>query len=139
MFRCNVSVLSVVFKRQDVSSLQQILSLSAMLISLLLPLIKVEDFTIEVSNDLYMLIDQVQNFNTIKNSNNDYIYFRIIFSALGLVSFYFLGRFYGIFRIQKLKSQFQKESFDGINFYHTNLSEAPFSYFKIFSGRIPSH
>lgn len=105
--------------------------LSAMLISLLLPLIKVEDFTIEVSNDLYKLIDQVQNFNTIKNSNNDYIYFRIIFSALGLVSFYFLGRFvYGIFRIQKLKSQFQKESFDGINFYHTNLSEAPFSYFK---------
>ncbi|WP_345207982.1 M56 family metallopeptidase [Chryseobacterium ginsengisoli] len=105
--------------------------LFAMLISLLLPLVKVEDFTIEVSDNIYKLIDQVQNFNTIKNSNNDYIYFRIIFSALGLVSFYFLGRFvYGIFRIQQLKNQFQKESFDGINFYHTNLSEAPFSYFK---------
>jgi len=105
--------------------------LFAMLISLLLPLVKVEDFTIEVSSDIYRLIDKVQNFNTTKNLNNDHIYFRIIFSALGLVSFYFLGRFiYGIFRIQQLKNQFQKESFDGINFYHTNLTEAPFSYFK---------
>lgn len=105
--------------------------LSAMLISLLLPLIKVEDFTIEVSSNIYKLVDQVQNFNTIKNSDNDHIYLRIIFSALGLVSFYFLGRFiYGIFKIQKLKNQFQKESFYGINFYRTNLSEAPFSYFN---------
>ncbi|MCS3533139.1 M56 family metallopeptidase [Chryseobacterium sp. JUb7] len=105
--------------------------LSALLISMLLPLIKVEDFTIEVSNDWYKLIDQVQNFKTTKNISNDHIYFRSIFSALGLVSLYFLGKFiYGIFRIQQLKKQFQKESFDGINFYHTNLSEAPFSYFK---------
>lgn len=104
--------------------------LSAMLISLLLPLVKVEDFTIQVSNDIYKLIDTVQNFNT-KNATNDYTYIRVIFSALGLVSFYFLGRFiYGIFRIQQLKGQFQKESFDGINFYNTNLTEAPFSYFK---------
>ncbi|WP_294231263.1 M56 family metallopeptidase [uncultured Chryseobacterium sp.] len=104
--------------------------LSAMLLSLLLPLVKVEDFTIEVSSDVYKLIDQVQ-FNTIKNSNYDDLYFRIIFSALGLVSLYFLGRFtYGIFRIRQLKSSFPKETFDGINFYRTNLSEAPFSYFK---------
>lgn len=105
--------------------------LSAMLISLLLPLIKVDDFTIEVSNDVYKLIDQLQNFNTTKNLNNDHIYLRIIFSALGLVSLYFLGKLlYGIFRIRQLKNQFQKESFDGINFYQTNLTDAPFSYFK---------
>lgn len=105
--------------------------LSAILISLLLPLITVDDFTIEVNNDVYSLLDKIQNFNTTKNIENDHTYFRIIFSALGLVSLYFLGRFiYGIFRIQQLKSQFQKESFDGINFYHTNLTEAPFSYFK---------
>ncbi|WP_294202339.1 M56 family metallopeptidase [uncultured Chryseobacterium sp.] len=104
--------------------------LSAMLLSLLLPLVKVEDFTIEVSSDIYKLIDQVQ-FNTIKNSNYDDLYFRIIFSALGLVSLCFLGRFtYGVFRIRQLKSNFPKETFDGINFYRTNLSEAPFSYFK---------
>lgn len=105
--------------------------LSAMLISLLLPLIKVEDFTIAVSSEMYLLIDKIQNFNTTKTIHNDHIYFRIIFSALGLVSFYFLARLlYGIFKIQKFKNQFQKESFDGINFYHTNLTEAPFSYFK---------
>ena len=106
--------------------------LAAMLISLLLPLIKVDDFTIEVNSDVYSLIDKIQNFNSDKNViNNDHTYFRIIFSALGLVSLYFLGKFiYGIFKIQQLKNQFQKESFDGINFYHTNLTEAPFSYFK---------
>lgn len=104
--------------------------LSAMLISLLLPLINIEDFTIEVSSDIYKLIDTVQNFNN-KNSTHDYLYFRIIFSALGLVSCYFLGRFvYGIIRIHQLKKQFHRESFDGINFYRTNLTEAPFSYFK---------
>lgn len=105
--------------------------LSAMLISILLPLIKVEDFTIEVNENLFVLINKLQNLNTNKTISHDYIYFRIIFSALGLVSLYFLGKFmYGIFRIHKLKSQFKKESFEGVNFYQTNLSEAPFSYFK---------
>ncbi|WP_068943613.1 M56 family metallopeptidase [Chryseobacterium timonianum] len=105
--------------------------LSAILISLLLPLVKIEDFTIEVSNELYVLLGKIQNFNTQKNVSNGNLYFSIIFSALGLVSLYFLGKLiYGIFKIQQFKGQFQKESFDGINFYRTNLTEAPFSYFK---------
>ena len=105
--------------------------LSAILIPLLLPLIKVEDFTIEVSNEMYLLLNKVQHFNTEKNINNGNFYFNIIFSALGLVSFYFLGKLaIGIFKIQQFKKQFQKESFDGINFYRTDLTEAPFSYFK---------
>lgn len=105
--------------------------LAAMLISLLLPLIRIEDFTIEVNNDMYMLLDRIQNFNTEKNISHDNPYFRIIFSALGLVSFYFLVKLiYGIIRIQQLKKQFQKENIEGINFYHTDLSEAPFSYFR---------
>ncbi|MBL1220721.1 hypothetical protein JET18_07735 [Chryseobacterium sp. L7] len=105
--------------------------LSAMVVSLLLPLIRVDDFTIEVNNDMYMLLDKIQNFNTDKNIDNGHIYFRIIFSALGLVSLYFVGKLiFGILKIQKLKKQFQKESFNGINFYRTNLTEAPFSYFK---------
>ncbi|PIF46177.1 beta-lactamase regulating signal transducer with metallopeptidase domain [Chryseobacterium sp. 52] len=105
--------------------------LFAMVISLLLPLISVSDFTIEVNNDMYMLLDKIQNFNTEKNIDNGHIYFRIIFSALGLVSFYFLGKLiFGILKIQRLKKQFQKESFDGINFYRTDLTEAPFSYFR---------
>lgn len=105
--------------------------LLAILMSLLLPLIKVDDFTIEVNSDVYMLLDKIQNFNTEKKLDNGNLYFDIIFSALGLVSLYFLGKLlYGIFKIQQFKSQFQKESFDGINFYRTNLTEAPFSYFK---------
>lgn len=102
-----------------------------MVISILLPLIKVEDFTIEVSNNLFLLISQFQNINQEKTINNDYIYLTIIFSALGVVSLYFLAKFlYGIFRIRQLKSQFKKKSFEGVNFYQTDLSEAPFSYFK---------
>ncbi|CAH0172827.1 M56 family metallopeptidase [Chryseobacterium sp. Bi04] len=105
--------------------------LSAILISLLLPLIRIDDFTIEVNNDMYMLLDKIQNFNTTKNIDHGHIYFNIIFSALGLVSLYFIGKLsYGIFKIQQFKKQFQKESFDGINFYRTDLTEAPFSYFK---------
>ncbi|WP_336964744.1 M56 family metallopeptidase [Chryseobacterium contaminans] len=105
--------------------------LLAIVISLLLPLIKVDDFTIEVNSDVYLLLDKIQNFNTPKNVNNGNLYFNLIFSALGLVSLYFLGKLiYGIFKIQQFKAQFQKESFDGINFYRTDLTEAPFSYFK---------
>ncbi|QIY89710.1 M56 family metallopeptidase [Chryseobacterium gallinarum] len=105
--------------------------LSAMLISLLLPLIEVDYFTIEVNNDMYMLLDKIQNFNTEKKLDNGNFYFNIIFSALGLVSFYFLGKLlYGIFKIEQFKKQFKRESFDGINFYRTDLTEAPFSYFK---------
>ncbi|MBP2615309.1 M56 family metallopeptidase [Chryseobacterium jejuense] len=105
--------------------------LLAIVISLLLPLIKVDDFTIEVNSDVYLLLDKIQNYNTQKNVSNGNLYFNIIFSALGVVSLYFLGTFiYGIFKIQQFKGQFQKESFDGINFYRTDLTEAPFSYFK---------
>lgn len=105
--------------------------LLAIVVSLLLPLIKLDDFTIEVNSDVYLLLDKIQNFNTQKNVNNGNLYFNIIFSALGLVSFYFLGKLiYGIVKIQQFKEQFQKESFDGINFYRTDLTEAPFSYFK---------
>jgi len=105
--------------------------LFAMIVSLFLPLIRVEDFTIEVSNDIYLLINKIQNLNTNKTADHDYIYFRIVFSALGLVSFYFLGKLiYGVLKITQFKKQFQKETFEGVNFYQTNLSEAPFSYFK---------
>ncbi|MCJ8154882.1 M56 family metallopeptidase [Chryseobacterium sp. SSA4.19] len=103
--------------------------LSAMLISILLPVIRIEDFTVEVSSNIYRLIDTVQVFN--KNSGHDYIYFRIILSAVGLVSLFYLGRFiHGIIKIRQLKTQFYKETFDGINFYSTDLNDAPFSYFR---------
>ncbi|MFP3600254.1 hypothetical protein SB679_26350, partial [Chryseobacterium sp. SIMBA_029] len=66
--------------------------LTAILISLLLLHIKLEDFTIEVNSYMYMLLDKIQNFKTEKKLDNGNLYFSIIFSALGLVSLYFLGK-----------------------------------------------
>ena len=106
--------------------------LSAVLISLLIPLIRIEDFTIEVNSDIYKLIDRVQNFRTSEHADtHENVYYTIAFSVLGLVAFYFSAKLmYGIFKIYELKKQFKRENIEGINFYHTDLTEAPFSYFK---------
>jgi beta-lactamase regulating signal transducer with metallopeptidase domain len=106
--------------------------LFSILISLLLPLIKLEDFTIEVNQNIYMLIDKVQNFSPSQNTNtHENLYYTFTFSVLGIVSLYFLGKFiYGTFKIHELKNQFERENIGGINFYRTDLTDAPFSYFK---------
>ena len=105
--------------------------LSATVLSILLPFVKVDDFTVEVSNDLYLMMDRISNFNTAKTIDHDDIYFRIAFSVLGLVSLCFSVRLlYGILKIRQFKKTFPKESKKGISFYHTNLTEAPFSYFR---------
>ncbi|MCE3074623.1 M56 family metallopeptidase [Chryseobacterium gwangjuense] len=95
-------------------------------------MIKLEDFTIEVNQNIYMLIDKVQNFSTAENTNtHENLYYTLAFSVLGIVSVYFLGKFiYGTFKIHELKSQFERENIEGINFYRTDLTDAPFSYFK---------
>lgn len=105
--------------------------LFTVLISLFLPLVKIEYFTIEVNKNWYLLLEKFKTFNTDKNLDNGDIYFKIIFSALGLVSFFFLGRLLvGITKIQRLKNQFPKENFHGVNFFLTNLTDAPFSFFR---------
>ncbi|MCA6066537.1 hypothetical protein JI747_005050 [Chryseobacterium sp. RG1] len=106
--------------------------LFSILISLLLPLIKLEDFTIEVNQNIYMLIDKVQNFSPSENTNtHENLYYTFTFSVLGIVSLYFLGKFiYGTFKIHELKNKFERENIEGINFYRTDLTDAPFSYFK---------
>lgn len=105
--------------------------LSAMLLSLVLPLIKVSYFTIELNNNIYLLFNKIQNFNTSKIVTDDYFYFKIIAFVFGLVSVFFLAKFFiGLFKINQLKGKFSKENFEGISFYQTNLESAPFSYFK---------
>jgi beta-lactamase regulating signal transducer with metallopeptidase domain len=106
--------------------------LFSILISLLLPLIKLDDFTIEVNQNIYMLIDKVQNFSPSENTNtHENLYYTLTFSVLGIISVYFLGKFiYGTFKIHELKTQFERENIGGINFYRTDLTDAPFSYFK---------
>ncbi|WP_415327561.1 M56 family metallopeptidase [Chryseobacterium sp. MMS23-Vi53] len=106
--------------------------LSALPLSLLIPLIKVENFTIEVSRNIYFFIERMQTFSFYKNADNhENIYLSIVFLALGFISLFFLLKFLlGIFKIEKLKKQFQKEQIQNINFYRTDLTNAPFSYFK---------
>jgi len=105
--------------------------LSVLLVSLLLPLLKVSYFTLEVNNDIYLLINILQDFNSKNNLSHDFIYLKFAAVAFGLVSVFFLAKIiYGLAKIQQFKKQFSKENFGGINFYQTNLQEAPFSFFR---------
>ena len=98
---------------------------------MILPFFKISYFTIEVNADIYLLYSKLQNFNSTKTLSHDFPYSQLIACLIGLVSVFFLGKlFYGIFKIQQLKKEFPQEHFEGISFYQTNLSEAPFSFFK---------
>ncbi|MCY0968169.1 M56 family metallopeptidase [Chryseobacterium wangxinyae] len=105
--------------------------LSIMAISFILPLLKVEYFTIEFSDKVFILINKFQTFTDYKNTNDGINYLKFFnYGILGITIFLLLKFFFGIFKIQKFKAQFKREKIEGINFYQTNLSEAPFSYFK---------
>ena len=66
--------------------------LSVLVISLLLPLLKISYFTLEVNSDIYMLINRLQNFNSTKTLDNDFFYFKLIAFVIGLVSLFFLTK-----------------------------------------------
>ena len=105
--------------------------LGVLVLSMILPFFKISYFTIEVNADIYLLYSKLQNFNSTKTLSHDFPYSQLIACLIGLVSVFFLGKlFYGIFKIQQLKKEFPQEHFEGISFYQTNLSEAPFSFFK---------
>ncbi len=105
--------------------------LSIIAVSLLLPLLKVRYFTLEVDNNIYLLINNLQSFNSTENLNNDLYYLKIYAFLIGLVAVFFLAKLiFGLVKIQLLKKKFNKENFEGISFYQTNLQEAPFSFFK---------
>ncbi|AZB22332.1 hypothetical protein EG338_09755 [Kaistella haifensis] len=105
--------------------------LGVLMLSMILPFFKISYFTIEVNTDIYLLYSKLQNFNSTKTLSHDFTYSQLIACLIGLVSVFCLGKlFYGIFKIQQLKKEFPQEHFEGISFYQTNLSEAPFSFFK---------
>jgi hypothetical protein len=105
--------------------------LSIVVVSIFLPLIKVEYFTIEVNPDIYLLLNQ---FNVVQPQNatsNDFNVFSLVFPIVGLVSVFFILKFLGgILKIQTLKKKYPKTKFEGIHFYETALEDAPFSFFK---------
>jgi beta-lactamase regulating signal transducer with metallopeptidase domain len=100
-------------------------------VSLILPLLKIEYFTIEFSDKVFLLFNKFQTFTDSKNTNDGINYLKYVnFGIIGIAMLLMLKLLFGIFKIIRFKTQFQKENFEGINFYQTNLSEAPFSYFK---------
>ncbi|WP_312076026.1 M56 family metallopeptidase [Chryseobacterium sp.] len=101
----------------------------SLIISVILPLIKIEDFTIEVNPDVYRLFETVR-FENGRNENSNYFYL-IPIVVLTAVSLMMLIKFIlGIAEIHKLKESFSGEVYRNIKFYRTNLHNAPFSYFK---------
>ncbi len=105
--------------------------LGSVVISIFLPLLKVEYFTIEVNENWYLLLNKFQSINPDKNINHGFSYYSLLLTALGLVAIFFVAKIlFGIFKIVQLKKQFPQQEFEGIHFYETNLQEAPFSFFR---------
>lgn len=104
--------------------------LGTMVLSLLLPLLKVEYFTIETDSRILLLLNQFNQSSSqeVENSFNFWDFGALI---LGIVSFFLLAKLtLGLVKIHQLKKEFPKESIEGITFYNTNLHDAPFSFFR---------
>ena len=104
--------------------------LSTVVLSLLLPLLKLEYFTIETDSRILLLLNQFQQ-NTVENSTQSFDFWRVGIAILAFVSLFLILKItIGLFRISKLRKEFPKETLEGITFYNTNLQDAPFSFFK---------
>ena len=104
--------------------------LSTVILSLLLPLLKLEYFTIETDSRILLLLNQFQQ-NTVENSTQSFDFWRVGIAILAFVSLFLILKItIGLFRISKLRKEFPKETLEGITFYNTNLQDAPFSFFK---------
>jgi hypothetical protein len=104
--------------------------LSTVVLSLLLPLLKLEYFTIETDSRILLLLNQFQQ-NTVENSTQSFDFWRVGIAILVFVSLFLILKItIGLFRISKLRKEFPKETLEGITFYNTNLQDAPFSFFK---------
>ncbi len=105
--------------------------LLSVIISLVLPLIKVSYFTIETDKNLYLLLSQLNQNQLQTTTNYDITIYSVFYAFIGVVSIILLIKLIaGIIRIQSIKKQFPNETIEGIKFYQTNLNNAPFSFFR---------
>lgn len=103
--------------------------LSSVVISMILPLLKVSYFTIETNKNLYLLLSGFGNQS--QTTNYDIIIYSVLYTIIGVVSVALLIRLIlGILKINSIKKQFPNETIEGIKFYQTNLNNAPFSFFR---------
>lgn len=104
--------------------------LSTVVLSLLLPLLKVEYFTIETDSRILLLLNQLQQ-NTTESSTQSLDFWMVGVAILALISLFLILKItIGLLRINKLRKEFPKETLEGITFYNTNLQDAPFSFFR---------
>lgn len=100
-------------------------------VSLVLPLLKIEYFTIELNDKVFLILNQFQNFTAIKSTNDENEFLKYIPLLIAGVTTVLLTKLsIGIIKINRLKNKFKQEKIQGINFYQTNLHNAPFSFFK---------
>lgn len=105
--------------------------LLSVIISLVLPLIKVSYFTIETDKNLYLLLSQLNQNQLQTTTNYDITIYSVFYAIIGVVSVALLIRLIlGILKINSIKNQFPNETIEGIKFYQTNLNNAPFSFFR---------
>lgn len=104
--------------------------LFSVVISMILPLVKVSYFTIETNKNLYLLLSRF-NQNQSQTTNYDITIYSVFYAIIGVVSVALLIRLIlGILKINSIKNQFPNETIEGIKFYQTNLNNAPFSFFR---------
>ncbi len=103
--------------------------LGSVFVSLVLPLLSVTYFTVQVSNENYQKLNQLQQGSVM---HTDHLYDpEYLLLSFALIAAFLTGRFLvGIFKILKLKRRFPKEVLEDVNLYMTDLEHAPFSYFK---------
>jgi hypothetical protein len=100
-------------------------------VSLSLPFLQLNYFTINVNSDIYLIMNTLNKNQTTETPQNDLFYSQILAPIFGTVSLFFIGKLIlGLLKIQIMKNKYSAENIKGINFYQTDLEEAPFSFFK---------
>ncbi len=104
--------------------------LLSVVISLVLPSVKISYFTIETNRNVYLLLSKF-NQNQPQTTSHDVTIYSVFYTIIGVVSVALLIKLIiGILKINSIKKQFPNETIEGIRFYQTNLNNAPFSFFR---------
>ncbi|MCL1667083.1 peptidase m56 blar1 [Elizabethkingia ursingii] len=104
--------------------------LATIVISLFLPLLKVEYFTIETDNRIFLLL-QSFSLQTTNQATARFDWKSIALFILLVVSIVlFIRLLIGIYKINRMKNQYHGKQLKGVRFYITDLHDAPFSFFK---------
>ncbi|OPC03779.1 peptidase m56 blar1 [Elizabethkingia ursingii] len=104
--------------------------LATIVVSLFLPLLKVEYFTIETDNRIFLLL-QSFSLQTTNRASSGFDWKSIALFTLLVVSIVlFVRLLIGIYKINRMKNQYDGKELKGVRFYITDLHDAPFSFFK---------